>query len=466
MCNFDMAANGTVLDRYTNDNQGSCSGGNLPNGMNRDHILPSSWWGGSNSQPQYTDLFNLYPSDSGANSAKSNYALGNVGASNYTTSNGTQVGSDSPNCLAANVFEPTTIYKGDFARSFFYMATRYENVITSWETQNNNGDQALTNNPFTVYESCLMNILLQWHQSDPVSQLEIDRNEAIFGIQGNRNPFVDHPEYVGMVWQTAPCSVALNTCLADACDFTPVSITTNTSPDNVWVCSNGSYSINPFCGASCNEASEQWLISGQLSYTNSSILSFTLNALENYNGPDLEILYSTNYNGGNTAASINAATWNTLLNVNDDAIVTANLINSLTAAERSSFYIGIKHTASGGSASGNPPGTGAWVLDGLTIQSDDCSTSCNGLAAQINGLPPFTSSSTPISLTATPAGGTFSGTGIIFNAFNPSIAGEGTHNITYNYTDSNGCNYTASQNILVITITYNFVNYNLGTIAP
>lgn len=465
MCANDMAANGTVLDRYTNDSQGTCSNGNLPNGMNRDHILPSSWWGGSSGAPQYTDLFNLFPSDASANSAKNNYPLGNVGNANFTSTNGTQVGSDSPNCIAANVFEPTNIYKGDFARAFLYMATRYEDVIASWETQNNVGDEALTNNSFIPYETCLMNIVLQWHQDDPVSQLEIDRNEAIFNIQGNRNPFVDHPEYVALIWDSNPCNVALNTCLSDACNFTPVAVVTNTSAANTWLCNNGSYQINPFCGASCNEASEQWLISPMLSYTNSSILSFSLDGVENFNGPDLEILYSTNYSGANTAAAVNAATWNPVINLADDTNISVNLMSSLSAAERAAFYLGIKHIATGGSANGNPPGTAEWTLDNLVIQSDDCSSSCGGITPQISGLPANTSSFSPINLTGSPAGGTFSGTGIIFNAFNPSLAGAGIHTITYTYTE-NGCTYTASQNIFVFNITTNFVNYNLGTISP
>jgi len=446
MCDHDVASNGTVLDRYTNDNQGTCSGGNLPSGMNRDHILPSSWWGGSNSSTQYSDLFNLFPSDASANSAKNNYPLGNVGSANYTSSNGTQVGSDSPNCIAANVFEPTNIYKGDFARVFFYMATRYESVITSWEMQNNVGNQALTNNSFMPYEPCLMNIMLQWHQND--------------------NPFVDHPEYVELIWETNPCSIALNTCLTDACDFTPVAVITNTSLNNMWVCSNGSYNINPFCGASCNEPSEQWLISPLLSYTNSTVLSFSLDVFENFNGPDLEILYSTNYNGTNTAIAINSATWNTIINLADDTNLSVNLMNSLSASERAAFYLGIKHTATGGSANGNPPGTGEWTLENMMIQSDNCSSACGGITPQISGLPATTSSISPFNLSGSPAGGTFSGTGIVFNAFNPSLAGAGNHTITYTYTDANGCVYTTSQDVLVFTISSNFVNYNLGVISP
>lgn len=82
------------------------------------------------------------------------------------------------------------------------------------------------------------------------------------------------------------------------------------------------------------------------------------------------------------------------------------------------------------------------------------------------GLPTSTFSSTPIVLNGQPAGGYFTGDGIIFNAFNPSIAGSGLHTISYNYTNSSGCETVVSQNILAGTISYNFVNYNLGTIDP
>lgn len=90
---------------------------------------------------------------------------------------------------------------------------------------------------------------------------------------------------------------------------------------------------------------------------------------------------------------------------------------------------------------------------------------CN-IDVSINGLPPSVGSNLPITLNGTPAGGTFSGTGVIFSAFNPSIAGPGTHTISYNYTDANGCSGTSNEIILVFQVIYNFVNYNLGTVAP
>lgn len=95
---------------------------------------------------------------------------------------------------------------------------------------------------------------------------------------------------------------------------------------------------------------------------------------------------------------------------------------------------------------------------------------CNSLSeyfyADIYDLPTTTSSSSPIPLTAFPQGGTFSGTGIVFNAFNPSIAGPGNHTITYTINEEFGCSFSTQQDIFVFTINFNFVNYNLGTVSP
>lgn len=99
-------------------------------------------------------------------------------------------------------------------------------------------------------------------------------------------------------------------------------------------------------------------------------------------------------------------------------------------------------------------GAGAEVESTITVESSSNVT--------ISGLPTVTSSNSPINLTGSPAGGTFSGTGIIFNAFNPSVSGPGSHTITY----TDPCGNSTSQNILVFTVVFNFVNYNLGTISP
>lgn len=106
------------------------------------------------------------------------------------------------------------------------------------------------------------------------------------------------------------------------------------------------------------------------------------------------------------------------------------------------------------------------LFDDIEPEYPENTFDCSNVSALIIGLPSTTSSNAPITLSANPPGGTFSGLGVVFNAFNPSLSGPGLHSITYNYTDGNDCTATASQSILVFTISFTFVNYNLGTISP
>ncbi|MDX1651772.1 MAG: endonuclease [Brumimicrobium sp.] len=181
--------------------------GSCPSGegqcFNREHTLPVSWWGGGTTlaDTQFTDLHHVVPSDRSLNSAKSNYPLGVVENAVTTGSNGFKVGTNSTYpCNAMLYFEPIDEYKGDYARIYLYMATRYQDVINSWETLTAEGDCALGSDPHLVYEPWLLDLLLTWHANDPVSQKEIDRNNAVYAIQGNRNPYVDHPEWVNLVF--------------------------------------------------------------------------------------------------------------------------------------------------------------------------------------------------------------------------------------------------------------------------
>ena len=80
------------------------------------------------------------------------------------------------------------------------MATRYENVIAGWENNTSSSDAVLNGNANTVFEPWALDMLKRWHAQDPVSQKEIDRNNAAYSYQGNRNPFIDHPELVSEIW--------------------------------------------------------------------------------------------------------------------------------------------------------------------------------------------------------------------------------------------------------------------------
>ena len=172
-------------------------------GLNREHSVPKSWWGNSGSSNSDiekflagTDLMHLFPSDGPANSAKSNYPLGVVDVSTFSNGVSTvgypvtgQGGGSS------RVFEPDDEYKGDFARVYFYMATCYQDY--TWKYTYMFIDKSSS---YLSLKPWAYNMLLEWAREDPVSQKEIDRNDAVYRIQGNRNPFVDDPMLMEYIW--------------------------------------------------------------------------------------------------------------------------------------------------------------------------------------------------------------------------------------------------------------------------
>ena len=156
---------------------------------NREHSFPASWF--NDASPMYTDLFHLIPSDGYVNGQRSNYPFGEVGSASWTSLNGSKKGSCSYPGYSGTVFEPIDEYKGDLARGYFYMATRYMDQFSSFNSP------MLSGGDFATWAR---DMLIEWHQADPVSDKEIDRNNAIYSIQNNRNPYIDHPEFVECVW--------------------------------------------------------------------------------------------------------------------------------------------------------------------------------------------------------------------------------------------------------------------------
>lgn len=163
--------------------------------MNREHSLPKSWWGGNTNIPAYTDINHLYPGEAKANQAKSNYPLGEIkaGVTPKFTNGVSQVGMGVNSGGAEYVFEPANEYKGDFARTYFYMVTCYQNMSWTNTCQVKNG-------VYPSLQQWAIDLLLKWHRADPVSQKEQDRNEQVYLIQANRNPFIDYPELVEYIW--------------------------------------------------------------------------------------------------------------------------------------------------------------------------------------------------------------------------------------------------------------------------
>jgi hypothetical protein len=165
--------------------------------LQREHSLPKSWWGGSTEIPAYIDLNHLYPAEASANQAKSNYPLGTVDMSyepsfdNGVSKVGYAVTGQGGG--AKYVFEPADEYKGDFARTYFYMATCYQDLTWKYTYM-------LSSNTYPTLNAWSQELLLKWANDDPVSQKEIDRNEEVYKIQANRNPFIDFPNLAEYIW--------------------------------------------------------------------------------------------------------------------------------------------------------------------------------------------------------------------------------------------------------------------------
>jgi endonuclease I len=167
---------------------------------NREHTWPVSWWGGSETDSMYTDINHIFPADRWVNMQRLNYPYGTVASPWWTSQNGGRLGNNSIGSVySGTAFEPIDEYKGDHARVYFYMATRYLSRISGWAQYNNVGN-IIDANQYPIFEPWFLEMLLNWHYNDPVSQKEIDRNNGVYSVQGNRNPYIDHPEFVALIW--------------------------------------------------------------------------------------------------------------------------------------------------------------------------------------------------------------------------------------------------------------------------
>jgi len=199
----DVQANGDIWDIYStcsftpgNDQCGSYS--SVCSCYNREHSIPQSWFG--EQSPMKADLFHVYPTDGKVNGQRSNYPYGEC-------SSGTNLGGHALGKLGAStfgnynvgtVFEPVDEYKGDLARTYFYMVACYYDKNF---TMANEGKKVFTwSNSKAGLSDYAIALFLKWTRNDAVSQKETDRQEAIYGIQRNRNPFIDCPVLAEYIW--------------------------------------------------------------------------------------------------------------------------------------------------------------------------------------------------------------------------------------------------------------------------
>ncbi|WP_397298945.1 endonuclease [Nonlabens ulvanivorans] len=217
--NDDYYDNGTqtntILDIYSENPAGAdsynfgltqdCSGVSITQeGLcyNREHIFPQGFFNSSANPTPRHDAHHVIPTDGFVNNGRANYPFGEVGTAQTTYANGSKWGNSISPGYTDRVFEPIDEFKGDVARMMLYFATRYEDNYndSSWDNPNASNYDPRDGSQNRWYEQWFIDQMLIWHAQDPVSPREVERNNEIYNFQGNRNPYIDNPQYVAMIW--------------------------------------------------------------------------------------------------------------------------------------------------------------------------------------------------------------------------------------------------------------------------
>ena len=164
--------------------------------LTREHSFPKDWWGGTRN-PAYSDLFHVILGDAHVNGQKGVKPLGIVDPEHAQTFGISRVGPAHPALgYAGEVFEPADRYKGDFARNYLYVALRYLHGPDALDCAKSPIIQA----DGQSFEPWAIRLLLAWHRADPPDARERHRNDAVFALQQNRNPFIDEPGFADRCW--------------------------------------------------------------------------------------------------------------------------------------------------------------------------------------------------------------------------------------------------------------------------
>lgn len=199
----DFDSKGYLMDMYSTcsftADDANCSQSRVCQCWNKEHSVPSSWF--KKATPMYSDLFHVIPTDARVNNYRGNMPYGETSSTAYIANDSHSlghIGSSSFSGFSGTVFEPDDEYKGDFARNYLYMVTRY--TTTNFTQSGDAGAVFTYSNSSSGLTQYAINLFLKWHRQDPVSQKEIDRNNAVYGIQHNRNPFIDYPYLAEYIW--------------------------------------------------------------------------------------------------------------------------------------------------------------------------------------------------------------------------------------------------------------------------
>lgn len=170
-------------------------------GMNAEHTWPQSR--GAGSTPPRSDLHHLFVTDSGWNSRRGSLRFANVANPSATSPIGARVD-------GSVGFEPPDEYKGDIARAIFYFSVRYNyDVRNGAVLQGSNGGTSDDH----MGE---LDALIEWHFEDLPSPHEINRNNRVYAIQRNRNPFIDNPEFITALYELGPIAPSIEVATVPA----------------------------------------------------------------------------------------------------------------------------------------------------------------------------------------------------------------------------------------------------------
>lgn len=311
-------ATNRVYDMYSAEVRYFGDKGAAISDMNIEHSVAKSWWGGGKNDA-YCDLHHLNPSDADANSRKGNYPLAELESVSWD--NGvTFVGKATINGSSVNAFEPCDEYKGDFARTYMYMFTCYQDLTYQYTWMN------YENSTYPTFKPWAVELLLKWHKQDPVSEREIERNNAVYSIQGNRNPYVDYPQLADYVWgdsvnyvfnlsgevsggagdNTDSKVYIMESFSSSLGEFTVV----NAAGTHEWTNKYGCAYISAYeSDTYTNYAAESWLVSPSMDLTDAEGAKLSFEYVTKYNETGMvaqrnQLLISDNYTG-----DIATATW-------------------------------------------------------------------------------------------------------------------------------------------------------------
>lgn len=443
---FYNGSSKTMEDIYSsypyNSSQDGSSATTCGTGWNKEHTVPQSWFG--KASPMVSDAHHVFPTDIRMNSCRSNYPYGENNASKYCSSYGYgHLGTSTFSGYTGQVFDPGSkedcggnCYRGDIARVYFYMATRYR---TTNFTNGTGGTSFTYTNGVADLTDYMKNLMLKWHREDPVSEKELKRNNAIYAHQKNRNPFVDYPCLVEYIWGDKKGeTVSLSSLISgytgvgtDCCSSEPT-LTVSSSSVTISPIATSSSTTQTFTvtGANLTGSISITKNSGSSSYITVSPTSIT----SGYNGTNIiTITYSAPASAGTHTATLTiSSTGATPVTVN----ITASCAASYTATWMADgSQVGTSYAASGASPdvpASTPSCTSSRVFMGWT-DNENYSESGSGLF--IDEAPTMTTDKTFFAVYAdksTSAGG---GSPVVTTVFSTTSLGS-TNTVTTGYTVS------------------------------